>query len=154
MRVLLAIDDSGYSKAAVRTVIAQLPRKGTEVRVLHVVEPISAYISAGMIPYYVPNVPEVEEDRKKQAKILVQHAAQQLRKAGFRTSEAVEAGDPKVRIIDDAKQWRADLIVVGSHGWRGLSRFLMGSVSEAVTRHAGCSVQVVRIPAVRKPARR
>jgi nucleotide-binding universal stress UspA family protein len=85
---------------------------------------------------------------------LVEHAAWQLRKAGFRASEAVEAGDPKVRIIDHAKEWRADLIVVGSHGLRGLSRFLMGSVSEAVTRHAGCSVEVVRIPPGRKRTRR
>ena len=149
MRVLLAIDDSRSSKAAVRTVIAQIERKGTEVRVLHVIEPISAYISSAMIPHYVPNVPEIEADRKKQAKIMVQHTAQQLRKAGFRTSEALEAGDPKARIIDDANQWGADLIVVGSHGWKGLSRFLMGSVSDAVTRHASCSVQVVRIPPVR-----
>ena len=152
MRILLAIDDSKYSKAAVRTLMGQIKRKGTEVRVLHVVEPISAYISAGMVPHYVPNVPEVEEDRKRQARSLVEHTARQLRKAGFRTSEAVETGDSKVRIIDHAKQWRADLIIVGSHGWRGMSRFLMGSVSEAVTRHAGCSVQVVRIPTVRKRA--
>lgn len=153
MRVLLAIDESPYSTTVARTVIAQIQKKGTEVRVLHVVEPISVYISAAMIPHYVPNVSEIEEDRKKQAQELVERTARQLRKAGFRTSETVGAGDPKVEIIDHAKQWRADLIVVGSHGWRGLRRFLMGSVSEAVTRHAGCSVQVVRIPLTRRQSK-
>lgn len=137
-----------------KRVIKQIKREGTEVRVLHVVEPITAYISAGMIPHYVPHVDEIEQDRRKQAKDLVEKTGRQLRKAGFRASEAVEAGDPKATIIDYAKKWRADLIVLGSHGWRGLSRFLMGSVSEAVVRHAGCSVEVVRIPSVRRRNRR
>jgi nucleotide-binding universal stress UspA family protein len=146
MRILLAIDDSKYLQAAIRRLVAQVQRKRAEVCVLHVVEPISAYISAGMVPHFVPYVAKVEEDRKKQAKTLVQRAARELRKAGFKASEAVEAGDPKARIIDHAADWKADLIVVGSHGWRGLNRFLMGSVSEAVVRHADCSVEVVRIP--------
>ena len=59
---------------------------------------------------------------------------------------AVEWGDPKSKIIDAAEQWHADLIVLGSHGRTGLERFLMGSVSDAVARHAPCSVEVVRIP--------
>lgn len=122
------------------------PNEGTKVRVLHVVEPITAYISVGMVPHFVPYVAEVEEDRKKQAKTLVQRAARELRKAGFEASETVGAGDPKAWIIDHATEWKADLIVVGSHGLRGLNRFLMGSVSDAVVRHADCSVEVVRIP--------
>jgi len=56
----------------------------------------------------------------------------------------LESGIPKVVIIDDAKKWGADLIVVGSHGRTGLDRFLLGSVSEAVARHAACSVEIVR----------
>ena len=154
MKILLAIDGSKCSKEALKRVIAQLRTKGTQVRVLHVVESINAYISAGLIPHYVPHVTEIEEDRRNQGEHLVEHTARQLRKAGFRASEAVEAGDPKTRIIDHAKEWRADLIVIGSHGLRGLSRLLMGSVSEAVIRHAGCSVEVVRVPPVRKRARR
>ncbi len=50
----------------------------------------------------------------------------------------------KDAIIDTAQDWRADLIVVGSHGRRGLSRFLLGSVSQAVVAHAPCSVAVIR----------
>ena len=154
MRILLAIDDSKYSQAAIRRLVAQVRTKGTKVCVLHVVEPVTAYISAGMVPHFVPYVAEVEEDRKKQAKTLVQRAARQLRKAGFKANEAVEAGDPKARIIDHAAEWQADLIVVGSHGLRGLNRFLMGSVSDAVVRHADCSVEVVRIPTRRRRSKR
>jgi nucleotide-binding universal stress UspA family protein len=49
-------------------------------------------------------------------------------------------------ILDTAAKWHADLIVIGSHGRKGLDRFLLGSVSEAVARHAPCSVQIVRVP--------
>jgi nucleotide-binding universal stress UspA family protein len=49
-----------------------------------------------------------------------------------------------MKIIDHAAEWHADLIVAGSHGWEGLNRFLLGSVSESVVRHAPCSVEVVR----------
>lgn len=68
----------------------------------------------------------------------------------MQASGLVETGDAKARIIDHAAEWQADLIVVGSYGLRGLDRFLMGSVSAAVVRHAGCSVEVVRIPAKRE----
>ena len=56
-------------------------------------------------------------------------------------SAVVEEGDPKTRIIDHAAHWQADVIVLGSHGRKGLDRFLLGSVSEAVARHAPCSVE-------------
>lgn len=153
MKILLAIDDSSCSREAVRSVAARFRKEGTELRVLHVVQPIAAYISAELIPHFVPRVAKVEEDRRKQAQELVQHAARQLRKAGFNASEVVDEGDPKAKIIDQAAKWNADLIVVGSHGWKGLNRFLLGSVSESVVRHAGCSVEVVRMRGRAKPSR-
>jgi len=153
MKILLAIDDSKFADEAIRTLAAQARTRGIEVRVLHVIEEMHAYISAEMIPHLVPYVAGVEEERRKQAKVLVHQAAQKLRKAGFQVSEAVDAGDPKAKIIDQAAKWRADLIVVGSHGWKGLNRFLMGSVSETVARHAGCSVQVIRPRSAAKRSR-
>ena len=47
-------------------------------------------------------------------------------------------------ILNEASAWGADLIVVGSHGRQGASRFLLGSVSEPVAFHANCSVEIVR----------
>jgi nucleotide-binding universal stress UspA family protein len=47
-------------------------------------------------------------------------------------------------IIEEADQTDVDLIVVGSHGHRGIERFMLGSVSEAVALHAHCSVEVIR----------
>ena len=58
----------------------------------------------------------------------------------------VIAGSPKRMIVDEAENWNADLIVVGSHGYPAWERLLLGSVSQAVVSHAQCSVEVVRQP--------
>ncbi|MFN2407796.1 MAG: universal stress protein [Pyrinomonadaceae bacterium] len=67
-----------------------------------------------------------------------------LASVGLKASGEVLSGKPKEIILEDAKKWNADLIVVGSHGRRGFKRFLLGSVSEAVAMNAHCSVVVVR----------
>lgn len=56
----------------------------------------------------------------------------------------VAAGRPTDEIVKAARKWQADLIVIGSHGRTGVQRALLGSVAEAVTRHAPCPVLVVR----------
>jgi nucleotide-binding universal stress UspA family protein len=83
---------------------------------------------------------------------MVSAAAERLRGNGFRNVDtAVREGDARVELINAATEWPADLIVVGSHGRKGLDRFLLGSVSEFVIRHAPCSAQVVRLPAAAEP---
>jgi nucleotide-binding universal stress UspA family protein len=137
MKLLLAIDDSKFSEAAVQAVIAQQQPKGTEVQVLNVVDlaiPIPTLYAATF-----------RQESLKHGQEIVKRAEEALRKAGFQVQAAVEEGDPKSTILDHAARWNADLIVMGSHGRKGADRFLMGSVSDAVTRHARCSVQIVRI---------
>lgn len=56
----------------------------------------------------------------------------------------VPVGSPGSEIVKAAKEWQADLVVIGSHGRRGITRALVGSVAEAVMRHAPCPVLVVR----------
>jgi len=143
VKILLAIDGSKFSEAATQAVIAQMRPKEAEVRVLHVTEPLLATYG-GMEGAYVRRA--VAEEQRADAESLVTHTAKVLRDAGFQVTTAIEGGSAKSVIIDSATQWPAELIVTGSHGRKGLGRFLMGSVAEAVVRHAPCSVQVVRIP--------
>jgi len=143
MRILLAIDDSKFSEAVMNALIAQAPPKSSEVRVLHVIEPLPA-IYGGSEWGYVMDWQAVTREQRKQAEALLARAAQTLRGAGIEVTTAIEEGAPKAVILDAAAKWPADLILVGSHGRRALDRFLMGSVSEAVARHAPCSVQIVR----------
>ena len=75
---------------------------------------------------------------------LVSKAAHRLTAARFRAKPEMRRGDARHEILDFAADWRPDVIVLGSHGRRGLDRFLLGSVSEGVVCHADCSVEVVR----------
>ena len=145
MRILLPVDDSPSSQEAVRSLVAEFQTRGAEVRVLHVIEQVRAFLTAGMFPEIAIDNAQIEAERLKQSTALVASTAQKLRNAGFATTEAVEKGDAKSVILDHAEKWPADLIILGSHGLKGMSRFLMGSVSDAVARHAACSVQIVRV---------
>jgi nucleotide-binding universal stress UspA family protein len=148
MKILLAVDDSKFSEAAVQAVLAQARPQETEVRVLHVLEPPSLLLGREM-GGYDPEFEAVWRDLQEQAKALVEKAAGKLRTAGFSVTPALEEGDPKSKIIDVANEWNADLIVLGSHGRKGLQRFLMGSVADSVARHANCSVEIVRLSSAR-----
>jgi nucleotide-binding universal stress UspA family protein len=148
MKILLAIDESQCSLEATRILQRQFRTENVEIRVLSVVEPISIYISADVFPHFTPQVESIEEDRQKQAMVLVSQVAKELRSAGFQATELIDLGDAKTKIIENATDWQADLILMGSHGWKGLNRFLLGSVSDAVARHAPCSVEIVRLKSV------
>jgi len=143
MKILLAIDDSEFSEAVIQALIAQAPPKGSEVRVLHVIEPLPA-VYGGSEWGYVMDWQAVTREQRKHAEAFMARAEQTLRAAGFQITTAIEEGAPKAVILDTAAKWPADLIMLGSHGRRALDRFLLGSVSEAVARHSTCSVQIVR----------
>jgi nucleotide-binding universal stress UspA family protein len=95
---------------------------------------------------YDPELEKVWKAQRDQAKALLAKTAGKLRASGFNVMSTLEEGDPKSTIIDVASEWNADLIVLGSHGRKGLDRYLMGSVAESVARHANCSVEIVRLP--------
>lgn len=151
MKLLLAVDDSKFSEAAAQAVVRQARPQDTEVRVLSVMEPSSLRTDKDKEGYYAAIEASFEEAAKR-SQALVAKTVELLRSHGFKVTApaSVEWADPKSKIIDEAAEWGADLIVLGSHGRSGVSRFLMGSVSEAVVRHAPCSVEVVRIPGVGK----
>lgn len=142
MKILLAIDDSKFSEAAANSLSGQFRPGDTEVRILYVIEPILISEPPQMSPGYYPEV----ETRLPHAQEIADQTANVLSAAGFKVTTSVTLGDPRGVILDEAAQWRPDLIVMGSHGRKGFERFFLGSVSEAVARHAPCSVQIVRIP--------
>jgi len=143
LNILLATDGSNCSEAAAQNIVRLFHPLDNEVRVLTVVEPISTTVMPQMAPGYYPEL----EDQKREARVLVERSAKMLAEAGFKVSTLVLTGDAKTMILDEAADWPADLIVVGSHGRKGIGRFLLGSVSEAVARHAACSVEIVRTTA-------
>jgi|SRR5581483_506558 len=146
MRVLLAIDGSEHSEAAVDEIARQHLPETSEVRVISVVEtPYFSGMGEGVdISVYV----EMEKSARERARVAVEKAAARLRadedNRQLNVTTKVISGSPKQVIIEEAEAFGADLIVVGSHGHGMFERFLLGSVSQAVALHAPCSVEIVR----------
>lgn len=146
MRILLATDGSSFSEAAVQTVASLIRPEGAEVLVLEVVEPLTYFVPPQMAPGYAPEEEERQRELFDLAKKTTTSAADKLRSSGFKTDCRVLESDIRNGILDTAAEWKPDLIVVGSHGFKGVKRFLLGSVAESVARHAKCSVFIVRSP--------
>jgi nucleotide-binding universal stress UspA family protein len=146
MKVLLAIDGSEFSDAAVAEVANKPWPKGSEVKIISVAEPPALPVVETWVPPY-DYFGKLEEAAVAQAREAVDKAAARLRESHgekLQVSTQVTVGHPRVVITDEAEAWGADLIIVGSHGYRGLTRLWLGSVSQAVASHARCSVEIVR----------
>ncbi len=146
MKILLAVDGSSGSSAAVEELVARPVSDDSTIRIISVVEmPFVPTPDTWTLPESY--LDEMEKAAEEQAQGAIAAARDQLVAAHgdkLTVISAVIQGHPKEAILDDAEKWGADLIVVGSHGYRGWQRFLLGSVSQAVASHAGCSVQIVR----------
>jgi nucleotide-binding universal stress UspA family protein len=140
MKILVGVDQSTFSGDVLKAIVQQFRVENTEIRVLHVLQPIALEAPPQMGAGYVPEL----EDEKPAAHELVEKVAKELGGAGFKVDTVVAVGDVRETIIETAAAWHADLIVVGSHAQKGLKRLLLGSVAEFVARHASCSVEVVR----------
>ena len=145
MKILLATDGSDCSKAAVDAVAERPWPEGSEVMVISAIElPYTPMTESWALPdsYFK----ELETVGTEQAKTAVNQAAKRLKSARGELVIMTEVanGPAKDMILDEAEKWGADLIVLGSHGYRGWRRFLLGSVSHAVATHARCSVEIVR----------
>jgi nucleotide-binding universal stress UspA family protein len=90
---------------------------------------------------------EIERAARRRAETIVERAMARLRDSDariFPISSTVVIDSPKDAIVEEAERWGADLIVVGSHGYRGTERALLGSVSQAVATQTKCSVAIAR----------
>jgi len=150
MKILLCTDGSECSMAAVTSVAERPWPSGSQVRVISVMPLIVPFgQTIPMAPTHYPSSVMYEElikiSRGKAEEALAR-ADEILSRTVIPTvqPESLPVGDPREIILDDAKNWSADLIVLGSHGYRGIDRFMLGSVSEFVAMHAHCSVEVIR----------
>ncbi len=148
MRILLATDGSKYSSAAVEECCRWFAGgENPAIRIISVIEPptpipIEPFAVSG--EYYA----EAQTALSEQAKGAVERAekliVERFTAANLDVETAVVTGNPTKAIVEEAKRYGADLIILGSHGYGFWERILLGSVSNAVAHHAPCSVLLVR----------
>ena len=141
-RILCASDFSKTSGKALMSAIDLAKANRARLTIVHAHVPI------------VPLVPEqyleastwdrVDTETRRWAERQVEKLVEKARKRGVRASAMMVTGDPAQQIVRMARSKRADLIVVGTHGRRGFSKFFLGSVAERVIATASCPVMTVR----------
>jgi nucleotide-binding universal stress UspA family protein len=138
MKVLLATDGSESARFATYSLAERPWPPQTEFKVISVVEPLVHFVKQAQ------SILEKKKNSVGEAQSSVHEASQIIALRGLKITVEVLSGDPKEKIIDTAREWAADLAVLGSHGHSPLKRSLLGSVSEAVARDGPCSVEVTR----------
>ncbi len=139
-KILVPIDFSKLSKAALPWATFLAEQFKAEVVLLHVVEkfPIDYLMGRELTSHTI--VPLM-----KQAEADLERAAADLAKSfGIKISAAVREGKPHEEICEAAKTLAVDLVVLTTHGYTGLKHVWLGSTAERVVRHAVCPVLVVR----------
>jgi len=142
--VMIAIDGSSCSNVAFESVLHRQWSTDDVFRIFSVVELIIGEYPMAMT--YVDAMVEAQQDLVRQARELVQTkmAMLQSQLPQNKVTGDVMEGPVADMILAQSKHWQADLIVLGSHGRKGFTKFLLGSVAEKVASHATCSVEIIR----------
>jgi nucleotide-binding universal stress UspA family protein len=143
MNILLGLDDSPHAEITVRAVLGMCWPLRSRVTVLSCAPPQAQPASE------IPKPPasfhaRLQEEIARTRQYLVDCAERRLRACGLEVEIEVALGDPRLVLVDAARERKVDLLVVGSHGRTGVSKLLMGSVATHVVTHAPCTVMVVK----------
>lgn len=149
MRVLIAIEESDCSKKVLEAVLDRCWAKRSYFRVISVFEPsqaLTAYSPGLYSPDACDVIARAEHEEFLEKQTYVKDVVELLKnhvEAAEITGEVL-TGNVSEKILDEAREWRADLIFCGTHSRRGLAKLFCGSVAEAVANNAECSVEVVK----------
>ncbi len=145
-RILVPVDGSATSNLGLAEAIKLGKLTGAQLLLLHAVD----FAAVSVTPEASAAMPQLFDAMRDAGKELLERARAAAEAAGVRVETALVdtlQGRVSDLIVDQAKSWRADLIVIGTHGRRGVSRVLMGSDAEQVVRSATVPVLLVRAPA-------
>lgn len=145
MKVLIAVTNDDCSDALINMILKH-QWQSAQYRVVTVIAPVTISTTDDTWANFLQ---DISKDTRLQAEILLRKVALKLREAtkSPHVEEAVLFGSPKEKIIEEAEQWKADLICIGSNGKNSIDRLLLGSVSQTVVAHSPCTVFVLK-PAI------
>jgi len=145
MKILIAVEDEMHANAILDYICTLGLVKNINFKLLHVVEPL--FIDSYMSVVPAPVLTDVLTEHKKWATELLDKLEARLKPQleGGSIEKLLVEDFPKSVIVEEAKTWSADLIVMGSHGRKGVSKFFLGSVSQAVANNTDKSLLIVRV---------
>lgn len=143
-KILVALDGSSTANLALKEAITLAKEGGSKVRGVFVVD---AYHVAPEVEFITAQ--EVLDSMRSEAKVALAKAQKKLDAAGIKADTKIletNVSDGRIAeaIAREAKNWSANLIIVGTHGRRGFSHFLLGSVAESIVRVATKPVLLIR----------
>lgn len=141
-RILVPIDGSATSDCALAEAIKLARQHAAQVKLVNVYEDILYWIDENYINYA-----ELQETIRLNAEKLLTKAQAEVIQAGIPVeAKLLEAKNNRIEnvIIEEAKRWQAELIVIGTHGRSGFTRLMLGSVAEGVVRSASIPVLLIR----------
>ena len=142
-KILVPVDGSSTSRRGLKEAARLAKDQGAKLRLVHVVDeqPVLSVVEAGV------DVDDLCQGLVKSGRAIVERARREVQKLGIDAGTAIYesvTGPPAEAILRDARKWKADLIVMGTHGRRGLRRVVLGSDAEQVVREATVPVMLVR----------
>jgi nucleotide-binding universal stress UspA family protein len=138
-RVLCPTDFSEFATAALSYAAALAASYGSEIRLLHVLTPFPIVAPFGDVPGNV----QLYESQRVQGQQALDAEAARVRRPGLAVDVELREGSAVHETLEAARDWGADLIVIGTHGRGGMERVVLGSVAEKVLRKAPCAVLAV-----------
>ena len=148
MRILITTDGSDFSRAAVEKCCQMVVKPDdTAIKIVSVYE---VALPLDVFPSPTEFSERLENSAREQAESFAEQSAALIRgffpDSNIDLTTQISTGSPEQVLIETAKEWNADLVVVGSHGRGFWGRMLLGSTTDALVHHAPCSVLVVRKP--------
>lgn len=143
-RILVPVDGSATSKLGLREALALAKSQGARLQLVHVVDQHYVVTSGAEMGIYAT---DLLASLKQAGRRLLDNAEALVKRQGLRCSSVLletAAGPAADRIVRQARKWGADVIVMGTHGRRGIGRLVMGSDAEQVLRTSPVPVLLVR----------
>jgi nucleotide-binding universal stress UspA family protein len=141
-RILCASDFSTASGRALTTAIGVARATGARLTIVYAHAPVTPTVPEQVID--AMTLDRLDRDVREWVARRLASLVKRAQKSGVRAASAVVTGDPSSQVVRAARSLRADLIVIGTHGRRGITKFLLGSVAERVIATAPCPVLTVR----------
>ncbi|MEJ7693896.1 universal stress protein [Daejeonella sp.] len=145
-RILIAVEDSPYSDQAIRYGMMLAKKMGSTVALVHADEiPVNTpFIADPMLSETPLMIPEMMEVQEEASKSLFKRIEDQY--GDVKMTTYMRIGRPQDEILAVSEEYKADLIILGTHGRTGLDHFISGSVSASVAKRAKCPVLIIPKP--------